>query len=227
MEIFARILRELPAGRLLDLGCGHGAMAVLAHEMGWKVTAVDVRTARMPKFPEIRWVQSDVREFSFGEGDFDCIALLGLLYHLELKDALALLRRCSRTLTIVDTHVSLNPSRHELGYNGEFFDEVGDLAVEHDLAKKSSWGNVTSFWPDEESLLRMFGDCGYAGVYKLLPAYRPDRSFYVCYPATDVARLVRSAFDRFDQKPAASPAPLRRRIARRIRRYGRSDGSRI
>lgn len=219
MEIFARILDQLPVGRLLDLGCGHGAMAVLAHEMGWKVTAVDVRTARMPKFKGINWIQSDVREFSFAEGDFDCIALLGLLYHLELKDTLELLRRCSGTLTVVDTHVSLAPSRQELGYNGEFFDEVGDRSPEeHAQAKKSSWGNVNSFWPDDESLIRMFADCGYAGVYKLLPPYRPDRSFYVCYPATDVDGFVRNTFDRFDQKPAASDAPIRRRIARKIRR---------
>jgi SAM-dependent methyltransferase len=218
MEIFARILGQLPAGRLLDLGCGHGAMAVLAHEMGWRVTAVDVRTSRMPMFDGITWIQSDIREFSFKEGDFDCIALLGLLYHLELKDSLELLRRCSRTLTIVDTHVSLNPSREELGYKGELFDEVGGLGVKHAEAKKSSWGNVNSFWPDDESLLRIFADCGYAGVYKLLPPYRPDRSFYVCYPATDVAGVVRKTFDRFDQKPEPSSAPVLQRIARKIRR---------
>ena len=187
LQIAASLLNTLKPGRLLDLGCGHGSVAIVAQTLGWQVTAVDVRTRRMPSVDGIRWVQADVREFPIRKGEYDCILLLGLVYHLELKDVLDLLHRCASTTTIVDTHVSLAPNHEEMGYRGQLHDEIEDRTPEQHAASATlSWGNLESFWPDEESLMRIFTDVGFASVLKLSPSYRADRTFYLCLPPSDV-----------------------------------------
>jgi SAM-dependent methyltransferase len=182
-ELMRVLLKMLPRGRFLDLACGHGTVSLIAKGLGWNVTAVDVRTKRMPKVRGIRWVESDVRDFAIKPREYDLIAALGLLYHLELKDQLDLLARCSTMPTIVDTHVSLNPTIEEMGYRGHPFDELGGrTAEEHAQSVRASWGNLVSFWPDEESLLRMFIDSGFHATFKLTPGYMEDRTFYLCLP---------------------------------------------
>lgn len=175
LETFRELLASQHPGRLLDLGTGHGKFAVLATEMGWRVTAVDARTERMPDHPGIEWVRSDVRSFDFDPTEFDCIAILGLLYHLELDAQLALLGRCAGTTAIIDTHVALRAERSERGFEGRVFEE-------ETAAPTAAWGNRQSFWPTEESLVRMLRDAGYATL-KVVPAYRPDRTFWLCLPA--------------------------------------------
>ena len=179
LEVFGDLLGMLTPGRFLDLATGHGKFALLAHELGWKVTAVDARTARMPMTEGIDWVQADVREFE--TAGYDAISILGLLYHLELDAQLELLRRCAGTPTIVDTHVSLHADYEEGGYEGHLFDERGGRTDdEHRWSPTASWGNPTAFWATHESLLRMFEDCGFRRVLTLEPWYERDRTFFVC-----------------------------------------------
>lgn len=178
LETFRRLLAPMRPGRLLDLGAGHGRFSLIAHELGWEVTAVDARTTRMPNTPGIRWIESDVRRFDVA--GFDVIAILGLLYHLELPDQLALLRRCAATTTILDTHTSLHPDMTLDGYEGHVFREVAAAAEEH-LADipTASWGNLTSFWPTRGSLVRMLRDVGFGEVLVLDPPITRDRTFYL------------------------------------------------
>lgn len=179
LEIFTTLLSTLARGKLLDLACGHGAFSLVAHELGWDVTAVDVRTARMPPMEGIRWVEADVRDFPVS--GYDCIALLGLLYHLELPAQQDLLRRCSGTPTIIDTHVALHAEIEEDGYEGRHFDELaGRSEKEWKHSGTASWGNRQSFWPTEESLVRMLHDCGFRRVWTLTPWYMDDRTFWFC-----------------------------------------------
>lgn len=179
LEAFRTLLGTMKPGRLLDLGAGHGKFSLVAQELGWKVTAVDARTERMPDVEGIEWVQSDVREFEIGE--YDCICILGLLYHLELEDQLDLLRKCAGTTTIVDTHVSRRADIEKNGYHGWLFREVPGATREQRAATPTAaWGNETAFWPTEESLLRMFHDSGFSAVFKMEPPYTPDRTFYLC-----------------------------------------------
>lgn len=170
LRIFRSILAALPAGRLADLGTGHGKFALAAAELGWRVTGVDARTARMPRHEGVAWVEADVRELDLA--GYDCIAILGLLYHLEVDDQLDLLRRAAGTLTIVDTHVALQATHRERGYEGRTFGEQLD-------APTASWGNRSSFWPVEPSLVAQFHDAGFECVFKHVPEYRPDRTFWV------------------------------------------------
>lgn len=182
--IFRSLLSPMQRGRLLDLGCGHGKFSLAAESLGWKVTAVDARTERMPmeENRDIEWIQSDVREFSFDAGDFDCISVLGLLYHLEQPDQMDLLKRCAGTLTILDTRVGLNQRAEENGYRGEYYEEPGETEEERKTKLAASWGNAKSFWPTEESLIRMARDAGFSLVAPVRPPRRKYRTFYVCYP---------------------------------------------
>jgi hypothetical protein len=179
---FKAILGLFPPGRLLDLAAGHGMFSVAAQEMGWRVTAIDARTERMPMTPGIDWIQHDVRTYDVG--GFDVIALLGLLYHLELPDQLDLLRRCSGTVTILDTHHSNRPTHVEQGYAGHTFREVEADREEH-LAETATaaWRNLTSFWTTQPDLVRMLHDCGFETVLALVPPNTRDRTFYLCLPA--------------------------------------------
>ncbi|WP_047864313.1 class I SAM-dependent methyltransferase [Rubrobacter aplysinae] len=184
VETFKTLLSPLPEGRLLDLGCGHGKFSLAAASLGWKVTAVDARTERMPTSADqnIEWLQGDVREFSFDKDDFDCISVLGLLYHLEQPAQMDLLKRCAGTLTILDTRVGLNQGATENGYRGEYYKEPGETEEERKTRLAASWGNAQSFWPTEDSLIKMARDAGFSLVAPVRPPRRKYRTFYVCYP---------------------------------------------
>lgn len=175
VEMFLSLLGPISGERLLDLGCGHGKFAIAAADMGWSVVGVDARTGRMPGDGRVEWVRSDVREYPM-EG-FDVISIIGLLYHLDQPSQMDLLHRCAvsgASVTILDTRVGLNQKADEGGYWGEHYREPG--------LTTSSWGNEVSFWPTEESLIRMARDAGFSLVAPVRPPREEYRAFYVCYP---------------------------------------------
>ena len=178
LATFRQVLGALPPGRLLDLGAGHGAFSQIGQELGWDVTAVDARTERMPMTEGIRWLQADVRTVDVT--GYDCIAILGLLYHLELADQLALLRRCAGTPTILDTHHALHPVVTIDGWQGRIFVEAPVTPAELAHIPTASWGNPESFWATGPELVRMLHESGYGTVLALEPPILPDRTFYLC-----------------------------------------------
>ncbi len=194
LQIFRSLLSPLRPGRLLDLGSGRGNFSVAAARLGWKVTAVDARTVRWPDAaaegePEsaelirsIDWVQADVREFPIGAGEYDLICILGLLHHLEVHDQVALLKRCSGTLTLLDTRIAPAITDREGPYEGTSIREHGETREERDQVPTASWGNERSFRHTEESLLRLLRDCGYGKMMHMRPPHRQNYTFYLCLP---------------------------------------------
>jgi SAM-dependent methyltransferase len=181
-DIYQRMLDQFRPGRLADLGAGHGTFSVLAADKGWQVTAIDARTERFPDDPRVTWLQSDVRDADLSQ--FDLIVCLGLFYHLTLSDQLDLLKRCSGTPLLIDTHLAVGVSTHALskevssdGYTGRLYDEVLSSAL-------ASWVNEKSFWPNRESFWKMLEDNGYGVVMTVEPWYLPDRTFFLCLPGT-------------------------------------------
>lgn len=166
------MLRPLRIGRLLDLATGHGKFAQVARDMGWEVTAIDARDARMPRSPGIDWRVGDVRDFDVS--GYDVISNLGLLYHLDLPSQMDLLQRYSDTPMILDTHHATNVRASEGNYLGDWCEETTEAMA--------SWGNPYSFWPTAQGLLRQVSDCGYGRVARIEPFYREDRTFYWCLP---------------------------------------------
>lgn len=183
IAILRSILSPLQPGKFLDLGAGHGKFALAARDLGWDVTAVDARNARMPVEEEgVEWVVSDVREFPFESEDYDCVSILGLFYHLDFQSQMEVLRRSSGALTILDTFVVAFAEDEEGGYPGAYYVETGDTEERRNTITQASWGNARSFWPTEESLIRMLREAGFSLVAPVQPGHRRDRTFYVCYP---------------------------------------------
>lgn len=193
-NIFRSLVGLFKPGRMLDLGAGKGNFSLSAAELGWQVTAVDARTVRWPDETEadpetaalirtIRWVQSDVREFPIGEGEYDLICILGLLHHLEVPDQVDLLKRCSGVPTLLDTRIAKSNIDQVEGYEGMFIREHGETRDERDAVPQASWGNALSFQHTEESLLRLVMDCGYVKMLQMRPPHRNDYTYYLLLPA--------------------------------------------
>jgi 2-polyprenyl-3-methyl-5-hydroxy-6-metoxy-1,4-benzoquinol methylase len=195
LRIFRTLLPSLKPGRMLDLGSGKGNFSLAAAEFGWEVTAVDARTVRWPdpeteEDPEIarlvrsiKWVVADVREFPISSGEYDLICILGLLHHLEVDDQIKLLRRCSGTLTLLDTRIAPRIASTVGAYEGRYRREHGGTQEEREQIPTASWGNDISFQHTEESLLRLVQDCGYSKLMAMKPPHRRNYTFYLCLPA--------------------------------------------
>ncbi|MFT4036562.1 MAG: class I SAM-dependent methyltransferase [Thermomicrobiales bacterium] len=193
-RIFEAVLAPMQPGRLLDLGAGKGNFSMSAASLGWQVTAVDARKVRWPEYdaatqPElarlldaVTFVQSDIRDYAIGRGDFDLICILGLLHHLEVPDQLALLRKCAGTPLLIDTRIASAIVDTVDEYEGMLIKEHGDTREERDEVATASWGNETSFRHTEESLMRLLRTAGYPVVFQARPPHRREYTFYYALP---------------------------------------------
>ena len=144
VDTFERLLSLFPPGKLIDLGTGHGKLAIRAARMGWSAVAVDARAERFPTTDAVEFRRIDVREVPLV--GYDLILCLGLFYHLTLDDQRSLLARCAGTPLIIDTHLTVGASTMEAvlsdmvevdGLQGRWFQE-GDN-------ERASWGNEHAF----------------------------------------------------------------------------------
>ncbi len=100
---FERIERLLPpAGRVLDLGCGHGLLSVLAasREARREVLGIDLFEARLRAGRRVamrhdlsnaRFEAGDIRELP--PGPFDAVVVMDVLLYLPFSEQRAVLRR--------------------------------------------------------------------------------------------------------------------------------------
>jgi hypothetical protein len=177
-------------GHLVDLGAGPCIFARIARDAGYLVTAVDARTERKPSDAElgnIRFVESDVRAFTLA--GFDVICCLGLLYHLELADQIELLKKCvaAGVPVILETQVHVQhlvPEQQKGDWIRRMVrvgDYVGVIFPENSNPM-ASIGNPLSFWPSNETLLRMFADAGVENATVVDPIFQSvygARRFYL------------------------------------------------
>jgi magnesium-protoporphyrin O-methyltransferase len=113
------LLSQLPGGmrgrRLLDAGCGTGALAIAVAERGADVVAidvsqglVDVARARAPKGLAIDWQVGDMRSHNLGL--FDHVIAMDSLIHYAEDDIIGVLKAWSqRTGHIVFTFAPATP----------------------------------------------------------------------------------------------------------------------
>jgi hypothetical protein len=179
LRIFAGILNRLGRVPLVDLGAGHCKFAMIAHAQGFPVTAIDVRTERVPADLPFPFIHQDVRHADLSPYGIVCI--LGLLYHLPLPEQFQLLGACRGKIVIVDTHCAERAEVHlaDRRYEGRYFEEKLD-------DPRASWGNKLSFWHTEPSLRQMFADLGFKAE-KVLPEHVHLRSFWLLRSASDAA----------------------------------------
>jgi 2-polyprenyl-3-methyl-5-hydroxy-6-metoxy-1,4-benzoquinol methylase len=81
-------ISDLPPGRALDAGCGHGADALWLATHGWQVTAVDFAAAALAHgrsmadaagadvAARIDWIESDLATWTAEAGQYDLVACL-------------------------------------------------------------------------------------------------------------------------------------------------------
>ncbi|HEU0103809.1 MAG TPA: class I SAM-dependent methyltransferase [Mycobacteriales bacterium] len=112
------ILRRLPAGsqRVLDVGCGAGALAARLALRVRRVEAVDrspamVDRARAATGPRVTVRRADVLSDPLPEGAYDAVVCLSVLHHLPLDEALprlaAALRPGGRLVAVALPRVDL------------------------------------------------------------------------------------------------------------------------
>ncbi|WP_172196605.1 class I SAM-dependent methyltransferase [Saccharibacillus qingshengii] len=75
-------LRLDPGAKVLDLCCGMGRHSLSLAEKGYDVTGMDLsevlldEAKKEPEADRIRWVQGDMRELPFADGEFDAVVNL-------------------------------------------------------------------------------------------------------------------------------------------------------
>jgi SAM-dependent methyltransferase len=75
---------DLPPGRALDAGCGHGSDALWLAAQGWQVTGVDfsatalahARSAAAATGAEIEWIEGDLATWAPQPGRYDLVVCL-------------------------------------------------------------------------------------------------------------------------------------------------------
>jgi SAM-dependent methyltransferase len=196
MQITADLTRR-PFGelRILDLGCGEGVYAIEAGLRGAAVLGIDARTQRMDEgaacaerngLASVSFSQEDVRQVTRNShGDFDVVYCLGLLYHLEATEALALLENVQelcRGLLVVDTLISLEP-RLEVDYDERTY--AGERIREHrdddppEVRRQRvlrSIDNAFGFRFTREALVRALGDAGFSSVLECQVPLEPGKA---------------------------------------------------
>jgi SAM-dependent methyltransferase len=102
---YARFLRALPRGRLLDVGCGDGAFLAKAKRMGFECYGMEPGGGdeRWKDVDGIRIFHCSLREFEEHEGFFDYVTLNHVFEHLldpeeSLRKIRSLLRPGGRVL---------------------------------------------------------------------------------------------------------------------------------
>ena len=95
VHFLRRLNRLVPAGRLVDIGCGEGRHAIAAARLGFRVTAVDYeplalkrarRFARKKVVPGIRFRKANVFCLPFADSSFDVVLDYGCLHHQRKSD---------------------------------------------------------------------------------------------------------------------------------------------
>lgn len=200
LQLFEQSLRLFPKGSIIDLGAGHCAFSLRAHSLGWRTTALDARSTRVPQLPpDLAFIHSDVEAPTWDPRAYDVIACLGLYYHLSQPMQHALLERIAGRPLILDTHFATTDGSGWFTRSGELSDltrlgkEIGAFYPEvphlDEHARKTesplaSFGNDTSFWPTLSSLQTTLREYGYAVQWVAdHPFPGAQRTFVVAFPA--------------------------------------------
>jgi SAM-dependent methyltransferase len=196
--------RPLSQLRVLDLGAGEGLYGIELALSGAEVVFVEGRTAGAERIrfatgaldlERVKVLTQDVQRLSLREhGEFDIVLCLGLLYHLDATEVLALLGQIGsvcRGLLVLDTHIALEDDelarfaddvfwvdpRRSLSsirsidldgrtYRGRDYREhrPGSSPEDRLEAAWASLSKETSFWPTKPSLLNALVAAGFTTV---------------------------------------------------------------
>ena len=194
---------DLSRMRILDVGCLEGGYAATFARLGAReVVGLEIRDVNLARcrflqerlgLSNLSFVKGDAKTMSRDElGVFDLVFASGILYHLD--DPFDFVRRCSELTTdmlLLDTHVaSLHAYAHRCSrelvareWQGATY--LGRVAIEYEreLSREelevfpwTAYGNQTSFWLTEASLVRLLRNVGFPLISKVFlePPYKCD-----------------------------------------------------
>jgi magnesium-protoporphyrin O-methyltransferase len=125
--LLATLPADMTGQRLLDAGCGTGALAIAAAQRGAQVVAVDVSLGlidvakqRAPKGLPITWCVGDMRSHNLG--NFDHVVAMDSLIHYDAADVLGVLKAwADRTAHIAFTFAPGTPLLRTMHAVGKMF----------------------------------------------------------------------------------------------------------
>ena len=159
---------EVPGLRVLDLACRTGAFSIALAEAGADVLGIEGRPENLDRIPAstARYELGDVRDLSAERhGTHDVTLCLGILYHLDIMDAIGLLRAMREVTTgfaIIDTHIGAPLDTVMVEgriFHGHWYGEPPGLW--------SSIGNPSSWWFTPDSLDDAIRVAGWATVERV------------------------------------------------------------
>jgi SAM-dependent methyltransferase len=107
VAVLKRLRREIPRGRLLDLGCGEARNSIAAARLGYKVTAADYEPLALKRARRfvaaagatgIAFRRADALRLPFPDSRFDIVLDYGCLHHQKKSDWPAYRRNLLRVL---------------------------------------------------------------------------------------------------------------------------------
>jgi 2-polyprenyl-3-methyl-5-hydroxy-6-metoxy-1,4-benzoquinol methylase len=216
--ILALTARPLDDLRVLDLAVHEGVTSIELALQGAEVVGIEGREMNIVKarfaaealgLENVKFHQDDVMNISREKyGEFDVVLCAGILYHLNVQEACALVEKiagmCKRCV-IVDTHCSLTP-REFAGHGGQT--RYGHSTIDHFPENKtlesrqsstySSLNNDFVFFLTKSTLINLLAENGFGTVFEsVYPDYdRPIDRFVLAgvrVPRTTVKVFVNPA----------------------------------
>lgn len=109
-------LSALPNGRVLDVGCGSGALVERLGNLGWHAEGVDLdeQAIRAARTSNLTVRLGTLEEQRYLDGGFDAVTMSHVIEHVH--DPLQLLRECRRILKPGGRLVVVTPNISSLGH---------------------------------------------------------------------------------------------------------------
>ena len=215
-------------GPLIHLGACHCIFSKMAHSMGWNVTALDVRTGRVPHLrEEISFIHADVNSDKWNAADDDLMLCLGLYYHLGQDMQHKLLLRCRGKPFIFDTFFA-NPTgvSTRIEMLTETFNKNGEVGADYHEGLNDEHRKTKELLP--LSIIRQAGgkpvillstpcaEHGYGWPHMWVFDYEDmnhfQRTFIICHTVDPDGESLSGI--RFSPPPVVSRVAPRRRTAR-------------
>lgn len=90
-QFVRKLLRDEPAGRALDVGCGSGGNSAAVRDLGWDVVGVDMSPASVhaAQARGLDVLRGDARRLPFADGTFDLVLSTDAWEHVVEDDLVA------------------------------------------------------------------------------------------------------------------------------------------